>query len=149
LQLRPHSDQQLRALIDPSVKAGTAERLQELKTMYEKAVALAVTNVAAKIEQVAILKKKDRIVLYKIVRTSTEIWVECCSQRYRILVTLASGIEDVLGESEGNIQLVKVVLEPSLRRFGNAHGENLTIEEPIVGWRQEVEVYPPQRVVSG
>jgi hypothetical protein len=143
---RCESAKQLRALIDPSIKADTADRLQQLKAIYEKAIASAVANIAAKIEQVAILKEKDRVVLYKIVRTSAEIWFECCSQRYRILMTLASGVEDVLGVSEGNIRLVKVVLKPALRRFGNAHGDNLTVEEPIVGWRQEVEVYPPQRV---
>ncbi|RYG96471.1 MAG: hypothetical protein EON58_12015 [Alphaproteobacteria bacterium] len=75
--------------------------------------------------------------------------LDCCSQRYRLTVKLADGVEDVLGLSQIKILMVKLALKPELRRFGNAHGDNLSKEEQVIGWRSDVEVYPPQRVVSG
>lgn len=115
---------------------------------YEKLVALTVNAIARNIEKVATFQEKDRKALQKIVRLSAELWLECCSQRYRLIVTLAGGIEDVLGISQGNIRLAKLVLKPELRRFGNSHGDQLANEELIAGWRSAVDIYPPQRAVS-
>jgi hypothetical protein len=146
---RYENAKQLRAATDASVNASTGDRLGQLRTIYEKTIASAVTNIAQKIEAVATLKEKERMALHRIVRTSAELWFECCSQRYRIMVILTNGAADVLDISQDNIRMVKLVIRPALRKFGNVHGDNLEAEEVVVGWRSEIEIYPPQRVVSG
>jgi hypothetical protein len=134
--------------MDPSVKVGT-DRLGSLKMKYEELVAVTANTIALNVEKVATPKEKDRKSLHKIVRMSAELWLECCSQRYRLLVTLASEVEDVLGHEQLTLKAVKLVFRPELRRFGNAHGDRMEIEEPVTGWRSAVETYPPQRAVSG
>jgi hypothetical protein len=148
-KVRYDSAKQLSASIDPAAVAGAHDSLGQIKTIYDRLVSLVVKAVACNIEKVAALQEKDRKAIDKIVRASAELWLDCCSQRYRLIVTLAGGIEDVLAISQGNIRLVKLVLKPELRRFGNLYGENLAVEEPVRGWRSAVEVYPSQRVVSG
>jgi hypothetical protein len=54
-----------------------------------------------------------------------------------------------LGLSPGNIRKVKVALKPELRRFDHARGNNVTKEEPVVGWRSDVEIYPSKLADSG
>jgi len=65
--------------------------------------------------KVASLREKDRKSLQKIICMSAELWLECCSQRYRLLVTLASGVEDVLAHEQLNFKAVKLVFKPELR----------------------------------
>jgi len=115
---------------------------------YENLLALTASAIAQNIERVAVFKDKDRKALNKIVRLSVELWLECCSQRYRLIVTLGDGPEDVLTKPLQDVPLVKLLLKPQLRKFGNAHGDRLEVEGVVTGWRSMVEVYPPQRAVS-
>jgi ribosomal protein L17 len=131
---------QLRVAIDPVVKVGKEDRLGQLKPKYESVIALTMKNMARNLEKVALLQDREYKALYKIVRCCAELWLECCSQRHRIIVVLASRNEDVLGISEGNTRLVKLVLKPALRKPGNAQGGNLMNEEVVVGWKSEASL---------
>lgn len=116
---------------------------------HEELVGITASAIALNVEKVGILRERDQKALEKIVRMSTELWLECCSQRYRLIVTLDGGIEDWLAKEDMDSKTVKLVLRPGLKRFGNAHGDRMEIEEPVTGWRTVVEAYPPQRAVSG
>jgi hypothetical protein len=45
--------------------------------------------------------------------------------------------------------MVKLALKPRWRRFDHARGNNVTKEEPVVGWRSDVEIYPSKLADSG
>ncbi|KAI9868556.1 MAG: hypothetical protein M1823_009074, partial [Watsoniomyces obsoletus] len=87
-KLRYEHAKQWRAAMDASAKPGAQDRLAQLKSIYETLVASLVNTIAGKIGKVANIQEKDRRALHKIVRNAAKLWLECCSQRYRLIFTL-------------------------------------------------------------
>ncbi|KAF2827324.1 hypothetical protein CC86DRAFT_439794 [Ophiobolus disseminans] len=147
-KLRHETAKQLQIAIDPSVVIASNGRGVQLRMNYEKIVACTANAIAQPIEKVAVLKGNHYEALQNIVRITVKLWLECCSQRYRLMVLLEDGIVDALASPQCSPPSVKLVFKPQLRKFGNAQGERMELEDSIVGWRSAVDVYPPQRVVS-
>jgi hypothetical protein len=129
-------------LIDPSMKASIGDI--KLIACYEEVVKASISDCALLIQKLAPVGDQERSDLGDIFRLCARIWLECCSQRYRVLVSLPPSSGNVLASTVRNPHLVCLVSSPDLKRFGTLSGEDMAVGAPVAGWRSAVEVYPPQ-----
>ncbi|KAF2201017.1 hypothetical protein GQ43DRAFT_463500 [Delitschia confertaspora ATCC 74209] len=80
--------------------------------------------------------------LRKLVNTAAKLWLEVCSQRYRILVVLPNSTGNIFDrEQKRDNRALKVIVKPELRRIGNSQGQELSKQEAIGKWKGEEVVY--------
>lgn len=126
--------------IEPSAKSSPDN--QNLKYSHEIAVERARNELNYALGRVAYLAERDRKILDNIVRLCAKIWLECCSQRYRILVTLPDGLDDLLMLPRRDTHTLRLLVKPDIKRFGTSQGGDITTGESVTGWKGLVERYP-------
>jgi len=104
------------------------------KQGYDQSVATIVEEISQAVEKVATLGLKEQQVLNDLIRLAARLWLDICSQRYRILVVLPNSSGNVLKVTKGGSKSLKLVVKPEIRRIGNSHGQELAKEEIIGGW---------------
>ncbi|KAJ4365714.1 hypothetical protein N0V83_008334 [Neocucurbitaria cava] len=105
--------------IEPSAPQG------RLKEGYEEAVKTAVSAICRALDKVAIVEAREQKILEGILRLSAKIWLEFCSQRYRLMVVMSKGSGDILtsmGSATGSLSLI---VRPDLKRYGDSQGRDL------------------------
>lgn len=75
---------------------------------------------------------------------AARLWLDICSQRYRILVILPNSSGNVLKATKGGCKSLKLVVKPEIRRIGNSHGQELAKEEIVRGWRGADAAHEPR-----
>ena len=130
------------AAIEPSSKTTPADR--KLKSSHESAVTEAKTDLHRALGRVAYLAERDQKILDNIVRLCAKIWLECCSQRYRLIMILPDGIANLLSSPKREIRPLKLLVKPYIKRFGTSQGDDLAAGEAVTGWKGLVERYPTQ-----
>lgn len=126
--------------IDPLAKTST-ETLG-VKESFESAVSEALEALHRALEKVISLGSRDRKILESMVRLCAKIWLECCSQRYRLLVIVPDGKEDFLTSPRREARSLKLIARPELKRYGNSQGEELSSSESVTGWQGSLVTYP-------
>jgi hypothetical protein len=126
--------------IEPSTKRTSND--QDVKRTFDISVLRATTELKSALGRVAELDQGDHRVLDRIVQLSAKTWLECCAQRYRLLVVLSEGVEELLLPPWRNIRAVNLLVKPDIKRFGTSQGENLAKSEAVTGWRGLVASYP-------
>ena len=126
--------------IEPSAKSSPDN--WNLKNSHEIAVERARNDLHCALGRVAYLAERDRKILDNIVRLCAKIWLECCSQRYRILVTLSDGLDDLLTSPRRDAHTLRLLVKPYIKRFGTSQGGDITTGEIVTGWNGLVERYP-------
>ena len=94
------------------------------------------------LERVTTVDPEERAALDSILQYATKVWLEICSQRYRLFVSMPDESKDVLSLGRGNVNFLRLVIKPELRRFGNHSGTAMRQGESVTGWRSQIEVYP-------
>ncbi|KAF1843892.1 uncharacterized protein K460DRAFT_153712 [Cucurbitaria berberidis CBS 394.84] len=122
--------------IDPSAAPG------RLKDGYEETVTTAVNAVWRALQRVATVEAKNRKILEGILRLSAKVWLELCSQRYRLIVNLSNGSGDVLTSMRTDTGSLILIVRPDLKRYGDSQGKDLERGEAVAGWKSLVETYP-------
>ncbi|KAH8727124.1 hypothetical protein GQ44DRAFT_825222 [Phaeosphaeriaceae sp. PMI808] len=114
----------------------------ETKRGFENSTAAAVDAICDAISKVATVQAANSKNLENIVHSAAKIWLESCSQRYRLVVILPDGISDMLSYSNRNDGPFRVVVRPELKRYGDSQGKGLRRGEQLSGWQSQVESYP-------
>ncbi|CAO2656250.1 Nn.00g050530.m01.CDS01 [Neocucurbitaria sp. VM-36] len=122
--------------IEPSATKG------RLRVGYEEAIKTAVNAVCRALEKVAIVEARERKILEGILRLSAKIWLEFCSQRYRLMVVLSKGSGDILTSMGTDNRTLSLIVRPDLKRYGDSQGRELERGESVTGWKSLVESYP-------
>ncbi|KAF2827327.1 hypothetical protein CC86DRAFT_466119 [Ophiobolus disseminans] len=113
-----------------------------VRESFERSVTAIMNSIIRATERVATIQANDHRVLETVVRLAGKIWLESCSQRYRVVVVVSHGSGDILslpGEFEGTLRLV---VRPEVKRYGDSQGKHLTRGEPVAGWKGLLETYP-------
>jgi hypothetical protein len=102
-----------------------------------------VDDVSGILKKIAFVSTSDRHKLDELVGMAGMLWLELCSQRYRLRVVLPNDVEDVIMREIKAWGLIKLVFKPGLLRSGNVEGQNLSREDYVGGWRgQNFEYHP-------
>ncbi|KAJ8111357.1 hypothetical protein OPT61_g6032 [Boeremia exigua] len=128
--------------IEPSTK--TTPENAGLKISHENAVSAALKELRGALGRVMILSDRDQKILDNIVRLCAKTWLECCSQKYRLIMVLPDGIAHLLLHPEKEARPIRLLVKPDIKRFGTSQGEGLTTGEAVTGWKSVVERYPIQ-----
>ncbi|KAI4664969.1 uncharacterized protein J4E79_003268 [Alternaria viburni] len=115
---------------------------QELRTAYSETISALVTIISQAIERVASLNERDLKLLDALVNLSGRTWLECCSQRYRLIMQLPIAEGNILNLPRKEAQALTLVVSPELKRYGSSQGEQLHGGEPITGWKGLAVSYP-------
>ena len=110
---------------------------------YNDSVRRIVEDVSGIIGKVAPVDVADQQRLDDLVGTAGILWLEVCSQRYRLRVVLPSESEDVMMRDANDCRPIKLVFKPGLMRFGNSQGQELTREEYVGSWKGQTVEYQP------
>lgn len=113
-----------------------------VKESFERSVTAVVNSIIRALERVAAVQAKDRRGLETVVRLAGKIWLESCSQRYRLVVVLSHGSGDILSLPGAFQGALKLIVRPDLKRYGDSQGKHLTRGEPVAGWKGLLETYP-------
>jgi hypothetical protein len=113
-----------------------------LKASFEASVTSVTDAICLALLKVVTVQEKDRKNLENVVRLAGKIWLESCSQRYRLIVVLQHGSGDILSRMSADEDNLKLVIRPDLKRYGDSHGKGLMRGEPLAGWKGQVETYP-------
>jgi hypothetical protein len=105
-------------------------------------VAKAMDAICSTLLKVATIQAKDRKSLESIVRLAGRVWLESCSQRYRLIVILPHGSGDILSYVASNHDSLELVVRPDLKRYGDSQGKGLMRGEPLASWKAQIETYP-------
>jgi hypothetical protein len=127
-------------IIDPTVEASDSDA--KLNASYETMVAATVDTFFRLLQKIAAPGEQEKRSLEVIVRLSAKVWLELCSQEYRLLMDLKTPSGNVLAAAPAAMTSLCLVRIPSLRRFGSINGDDMTKEELVAGWRSIVESYP-------
>lgn len=103
-----------------------------------------VEDISRSVNAITALDPGQREAMNALVSSAAELWLEVCSQRYRTMVSLPVDTRNYLVSTRGDIRMMKLVIRPELKRFGNAQGEDLTKEEIVGGWNVVTEDYDLQ-----
>lgn len=127
-------------------KKGTlSARETQHKAAFQDSVAKIAGVLASAIEKVASVDQKTNEVITEVVDLAGRTWLECSSQPYRVMVVLPEGNGDILtADSSGGRPKLSLILRPSLKRWGNGQGQDLTNEQMISGWKASEVVYEVQ-----
>jgi len=128
------------SVIEPSSKP--SPDIRKLKSSYESAVAAAKDDLYRAIGRVAYLTERDQKILDNIVRLCSQIWLECCSQRYRLIMIMPDGLANPLSDSRREVRTLRLLVKPDIKRFGTSQGDDLATGEAVTGWKGLVERYP-------
>jgi hypothetical protein len=128
------------ALIDPAMEASADDT--KLKNAYEMVVAVAIETFARLIENISSCGEQERTTLNNLMRLCTKVWLECCCQQYRLMVRLAVSDGNVLALGSKVTPSFRLIRSPELRKFGRLNGMTLCSEEPVSGWKGDIDTYP-------
>lgn len=126
--------------VDSSSKPSPIER--DTKTSFDDSVLRITDELKTTLGKVAQLDDREKKGLESIVRLCARTWLECCSQRYRLLVVLPDGVNDLMSLSGRDVRAVKLLVQPHIKRFGTSQGEDLARGEAVTGWTGLVSAYP-------
>jgi len=121
---------------------GSSATSSGLKESFERSVTAVMNSISRALERVAIVQAKERRSLETIVRLAAKIWLESCSQRYRLVVVLSHGSGDILSSTSSFDGTLRLIVRPDLKRYGDSQGKHLTRGEPVAGWKGLLETYP-------
>jgi hypothetical protein len=121
--------------IEPAANPG------DFKESFEESIASAVRVICRALDRVATVQDKDRKTSESIVRLAAKTWLESCSQRYRLIVTVPHGSGDILSNSGSHEGSLRLIVRPELTRYGDSQGKDLMRGEPLAGWKGQVEIY--------
>lgn len=108
---------------------------------FERSVNAVVNSIIRALERVTMLHADNRGSLETMVHLAAKIWLESCSQRYRLIVVLSNGSGDILS-STGTVDMpLRLIIRPDLKRYGDSQGKHLTRGEPVAGWKSLTETY--------
>lgn len=112
------------------------------KDGYEDSVITILNTMCRALNRVTTVERKHSKILEGILRLATKVWLELCSQRYRLVVIILEGSDSLLTSMSANSGSLSLILRPDLKRYGDSHGSDLTRGEAVSGWRGQVETYP-------
>jgi hypothetical protein len=112
-----------------------------LKKGFEESVEDAVKAACGALEKVAKVHDKTQSGIENIVRLAAKTWLESCSQKYRLMVILPDGSDDILSGEHSDSRPIKLVVRPELRRYGDSQGKALMRGEPLASWKGQTEQY--------
>ena len=121
---------------------GGSTEHQQLCAAYNETVSVLVTNIAQAIAKVASLNERDFKILEALVNLSGRTWLECCSQRYRLIMQLPAADGNIFNLSRKEARTLTLVVSPELKRYGSSQGEQLHGGELVTGWRGLAVSYP-------
>ncbi|KAH7085512.1 hypothetical protein BKA63DRAFT_19165 [Paraphoma chrysanthemicola] len=121
--------------IDPSAGDSVA------KKSFEVSIIATMDAICRSLVQVATVQAKDRKRLEGVVRSAAKIWLESCSQRYRLIVVLPEGSSRILTSAFIDDDPLSLVVRPDVKRYGDSHGKDLMRGEPLAGWKSFTENY--------
>jgi hypothetical protein len=98
-------------------------------------------DIIVALDNVATVNLRDRQKLKDLVDKAGRLWLEACSQRYRIVVKVPPKSEDVLTKATYSHETLTLVIRPALRRYGNSQGLDLEHEDIVGDWQEMIELY--------
>lgn len=114
---------------------------EERRQSYIQSVQQIVEHVRELVGRVAHVDPGDEQKFEELVDEAAKLWIEACSQRCRFRVVLPRGAEDVVSRSHHDFGSMSLIVKPSLIRWGNSQGQDLTKEEFLNDWAGEVTEY--------
>jgi hypothetical protein len=113
-----------------------------LKSSFEASVANVMDVICQTLQKVTTIQTKDLKSLEQIILLAGRVWVESCSQRYRLIMILPHGSGDIMQYVASNHDTLQLVVRPDLKRYGDSQGKGLMRGEPLAGWKAQIETYP-------
>jgi hypothetical protein len=120
---------------------GSSSSGSSVNDSFERSVKAVVNRIARALEKVAIVQAEHRRSLETMVHLAAKIWLESCSQRYRLIVVLSNGSGDILSSTGSVDAPLRLIIRPDLKRYGDSQGKHLTRGEPVAGWKSLTETY--------
>lgn len=113
-----------------------------MKDGYEDSVITVLNAMCHTLNRVTTVERKHSRILEGILRLSAKVWLELCSQRYRLVMIISDESDNFLTSMSAGSRPANLILRPELKRYGDMHGSDLTLGEAVDGWRGQVETYP-------
>jgi hypothetical protein len=119
-----------------------SENDQAILLSYHRARKAVLSVICNALDRVTKLDPEERAALDGILQYATKMWLEICSQRYRLFVSTPDEGKDVLSLGRADVNFLQLIIKPELRRYGNHSGTAMCQGESVTGWRGQIEVYP-------
>ena len=115
---------------------------QKQNSSFERSLKATVSDLSRRIQRVASFSEGETEQLKEMVQKAAELWLETCSQRYRIMIVLPSAEGNIFGSSKVKSSVLKLIGKPEVRRIGNAQGDDFDEEDTAIqGWAGKPIVY--------
>ena len=118
---------------------------QTILHSYHHARAVVLAFVCNTISRVTIPDPRERNALDELLQLAARLWLDACSQRFRLFVVLPESRADVLRLPKSELNCLQLVIKPELQRFGNLRGDDICKGESLTGWRSHIEVLPARQ----
>lgn len=123
------------AISQPLSKWARNSRNFNIKRGYESALQTTVDEMCQELDKVTAVLDNDRQRMIHFVKKAAELWLEIGQQRYRMFVVMSESGKQPKRSARAALdrnRTLEMVIEPSLRRFGSAKGEQLEKEAVVV-----------------
>ncbi|KAF2026787.1 hypothetical protein EK21DRAFT_115409 [Setomelanomma holmii] len=114
---------------------------ESITTTIDESITTTMNAICGALVDVAKVQTRDRKGLEGVVRFAVKIWLESCSQRYRLIVVLPEVHRHILTPGFVENGGLRLVVRPDVKRYGDSHGKDLMRGESLAGWKGLSETY--------
>ncbi|OAP64493.1 hypothetical protein AYL99_00465 [Fonsecaea erecta] len=123
---------------DPSKKiTSDSEASRRLKPTYDQSVAAAVDDIGKAVDTISTLSSHDLQLIREFVELAATFWLDVTAQKCRVYLIFPAEGSSALVQRKPTTATVDLVIQPEVRRRGNAQGQRFVKEQVITGCEGE------------
>lgn len=115
-----------------SSKGQLSDQSRRWRSSYEDCKRDIAQEIAMSVRAITMLDELQMEAVDRIVNSTAMLWLEACSQRYRIMMVMPNQVANHL-LADVAPKTMKLLIRPGLNRLGDANGEQLIEEETVAG----------------
>lgn len=115
-----------------------------LKIGYESSLEMIINDISQELGRVTSVSSSDQQKIGDIVRKAAKLWLDVGQQRYRIFLLMSESNEKPARSGQASVNgggKQELIVEPQLRRMGNAQGERIDRDEIVSNCRGKFHVF--------
>lgn len=118
------------------------EDARRWKTIFDESLSATTNDICNTIDIVAAVTASERQRVKNLVRLAGDFWLEVTAQKYRVLLYYPPLGRKVLGNRMSFWTGTELVIQPEVRRRGNAQGQLLENEQVVKGCEEQKTAFP-------
>ena len=134
--------EQVKECLD-ALKKPDSETKRRWKRSYDQSVNTTADEIYNAVNAIAATSESDVQLVQDLVKLAAKFWLDAASQRCRILLYFPPLGANVLGSRQA-LTSIDLVVQPEVRRRGNAQGQRLDREQVVKGCEGEHTAFQPR-----